>query len=110
MRFAALLSVFLFLGACGAFPPYAAVEGITVMSTDKTMADHAISLASGKNCSVIRKEAGQTYCEEDENPNPVSTLYCYRTLGKITCYKEANPHNGRQRKVGENGHNFQRTP
>lgn len=67
-----------------------AVEGTSVILTDKTIGDHIISHYSGKNCSSVRLEQGRTYCVEDE-ANPVADVYCYRTLGSITCYKHPDP-------------------
>ena len=76
-------------------------EGAFVVGSDKTIADHLISLNSGKNCSFIRKERGLPYCEEDEvtvQPN----VYCYKTLGEVTCYDRPDP---RYQKLGLNEQN-----
>jgi len=80
-------------------------EGGVVMATDKTVLDNAISLLSGKDCSTVRKEAGRTYCVEDE-PNPTAAVHCYRTLGDVTCYDRPNPYGDGQQKVGINDHNI----
>lgn len=61
-----------------------------VMATDKTVMDHVVSMRSGKDCSTVRSEQGRTYCREDE-PNPMPQMYCYRSLGDVTCYKDPNP-------------------
>lgn len=107
MRFAAAIAGVVLLGACSAFPPYAMINGVFLVATDKTMEDHVISVASGKNCSSVRAGTGRSYCEEDElNPSP--SVYCYRTLGNITCYDRPDPHNGRQQRVGGNHHNYDR--
>jgi len=97
MRLVLLLGA-LFLGACSAlenadsFAPQAAlIEGASVVATDKTIGDHVISFATGKNCSTVRKQLGQTYCEEDEVGH-VDEVYCYRTLGRPTCYAVPSPH------------------
>ena len=63
--------------------------GVT-MATDKTVTDHLVSLRSGKDCSTVRIEQGRTYCREDE-PNPVANVYCYETIGNVTCYAEPDP-------------------
>lgn len=88
----------LFLGACSAIdgaqsiaPQAALIEGGTVVGTGKTIGDHLISFGTGKNCSTVRKQLGKTYCEEDELGH-VDEVYCYRTLGKVTCYAEPSPH------------------
>ncbi|TCS60145.1 hypothetical protein [Varunaivibrio sulfuroxidans] len=69
---------------------FLAVEGTSVILTDKTIGDHIVSHYSGKNCSSVRLEQGRTYCVEDE-ANPVADVYCYRTLGNVTCYKNPDP-------------------
>ncbi len=87
--------------ACTVVPPISMVEGAFVVGGDKTIADHVISLNSGKNCSFIRKERGLTYCEEDQvtvQPN----VYCYKTLGEVTCYDRPDP---RYQKLGVNEQN-----
>jgi len=61
-----------------------------VMATDKTIADHLISYETGKDCLTSRAEQGRTYCVEDE-ANPVADVYCYPTLGDVTCYETPNP-------------------
>lgn len=91
------------LAGCGNLGPYAIADGATVVVTDKTMIDHAISVASGKDCSVVRVEQGLRYCKEDEVvPHPV--VFCYRELGDVTCYSNPDP---RQEKgpLGYNDHN-----
>lgn len=93
------------LGACSLVPGFAQVEGATVIGTKKTISDHIVSLASGKDCSTIRKNRDLTYCVEDEaviTPN----IYCYNTLGRVTCYDRPDPHRGGYQKVGRNDHNL----
>ena len=71
MRFAAAIDGVVLLGACSVFPPYAMVNGVFLAATDKTMEDHVISAASGKNCSTVRAGTGRSYCAEDGlNPGP----------------------------------------
>jgi hypothetical protein len=95
----------LFVASCGTVPPYAMVDGAVVVTTEKTMADHAISLASGKDCSLVRLEQGTTYCVEDELV-PQPNLYCYRELAGVTCYDRPDHRRGESGRVGENDHNY----
>ena len=81
------------------------VETASIMATKKTMGDHAVSIYSGKNCSTVRTEKGLPYCEEDE-VEAISDVYCYRTLGNVTCYDRPAPHNGRQQRIGVDTHNL----
>jgi hypothetical protein len=104
-KFLLLLSVGL-LSACGpvmstGVPGLAQVDILTVMGTDKTVVDHVVSYSSGKNCSAVRLEKGQHYCEEDE-PRIQQNIYCYNTLGSVTCYTKPDPYDGRHQKVGQN--------
>lgn len=99
---AAAVLVLLILSAC---TPFGIAEGASTMITDKTVTDHIISWTSGKNCSSVRYTQGMTYCEEDE-PNPAPNVYCYRTLGDISCYERPDPYDGSYRKVGDNDHNL----
>ena len=87
--------------ATGCVGAVGAVEGVSVMATDKTVGDHVISLSSGKNCSTLRKDRGLTYCEEDEK-TPLMNVYCYRTLGEITCYDKP-VFEGKQERVRQGG-------
>lgn len=102
MRFVAAMALTLLLAACAS---WAVVDGLAIIGTDKTLEDHVVSFSSGKNCSIVRTERGLTYCEEDQVV-PVAPIFCYRTLGSVTCYDRPDPHRGRHQKVGENGHNF----
>ncbi len=85
------------------------VNGATVVGSEKTLGDHIISYVSGINCSTVRRNLGRTYCEEDE-PNPVPRVFCYPTIGKITCYDTPDPRRQPFEKVGRNDHNLDLTP
>ena len=98
------------LGGCGPMamsgvPLLGQADALTVVGTDKTIVDHFVSISSGKNCSTVRREQGLHYCEEDElEAKP--RIFCYNTLGRVTCYDRPDPHaNGAQR-VGNNSHNL----
>ncbi len=101
-----LLLAALVLGGCslatatpGTVPPLIGIEAISLIGTDKTLADHFVSFSRGKNCSTVRRQTGQTYCEEDEVTQP-EEIYCYRTLGKVNCYAQPNPFDARNGTVG----------
>lgn len=97
------------LSGCTAFAPgipgLAEVDALTVVGTDKTITDHVISFASGKNCSTVRREQGMHYCEEDE-PTVEPAVYCYKTLARVTCYDRPDPYKEGYRKIGDNEHNM----
>ncbi len=83
-------------------------EILSIIGTDKTIADHVISLGSGKNCSTVRRERGLHYCEEDE-PEAKAQVYCYNTLARVTCYGKPDPHQSGARRLGINDHNLVRS-
>jgi hypothetical protein len=71
----------------------------TLSATGKTPMDHAYSLATGKDCSLVRKQRGLTYCIEDESVVE-QALHCYPTLGETMCYRSPDPYPGGQRAIG----------
>ena len=83
---------------------FAGVEAASVMGSDKTLVDHAISFGSGKNCSTLRLERGQTYCAEDAK-RVHQNLYCYRNLTGVTCYDRPDPYKDGQQRVDRNEQN-----
>ncbi len=77
------------LGGCGpgvvALTP---VDVVTVPVLGRGVTDIANSAASGRDCSVVRLDAGQTYCASRSDltrPQPI----CTRTIGVVNCW--ANP-------------------
>lgn len=111
MRMAALLTLTFLLSACTSFYSVAprdvlkasgnlsVVSTALVMGSDKTLADHIYSFSTGKDCSTVRQEKGHVYCREDE-PNPIQDLKCYRTLGDVMCYSQADPTGSADNTVG----------
>ena len=67
-----------------------AVDGMTVVSTGKTISDHFVSYTSGKNCSTVRRQIGQNFCEEDDLSEP-EEIYCYNSLGDVNCFATPQP-------------------
>ncbi len=116
MRFVTIVVGMLLLSACGlavgggslsAVPGVAQIEGVTVVGTEKTLEDHIISFASGKNCSTARSQRGLTYCVEDE-VRYKPAVHCYRNLGEVTCYDKPDPKRGGEREIGNNDYNFKK--
>ncbi len=97
--FIAGLVVLAAVSGCANIPVFAEAEGVSTVLTKKTVTDHIVSLASGKNCSTVRVDRGQSYCVEDEI-NPPPKVYCYRTLGSVSCYNEPDPYKGGQKAIG----------
>lgn len=89
-----LLCVALFgLSACAS--PGVLLVGasmVTLIHTDKTVSDHVVGWITDKDCSLLYAAADKDYCRPFESPEKAqvafmnSTLYCYRTLGGVSCY------------------------
>lgn len=107
MRIIVMIFGLLALTACANWGPayLGAVDGTVVMGTDKTIIDHGISLASGKDCSSVRLEQGKRYCKEDD-PVIRPDVYCYRTLADVTCYDRPDPSRQQFQMLGQGEHNL----
>jgi hypothetical protein len=62
----------------------AAVEGVSLVFTQRGVGDNVVSLLTGQDCSYVRVAKGQTYCGSDPPP-PVQPI-CTRSLGKVDCW------------------------
>ena len=65
----------------------AAVGVGSVVVIGRTPVDAAVSLARGRDCSVVRLDRGQSYCRAEEPP-PAPPPYCTRSLGRVDCWRE----------------------
>jgi hypothetical protein len=82
------------LTACGGEVGLAMLAASTAsfIHTDKTVFDHAISYSTDRDCSILYAANDQSYCKPPVpiEPGQVAymsqALYCYRTLGGVTCY------------------------
>ncbi len=98
MRSFVVIAFLILLASCEAV---LGVESVSTMATGKPLSDHVISAVSGKDCSTVRTQTGQNYCVEDDIP-PRQNIFCYRTLGKVTCYDKPDPYKGRHQLLGDN--------
>jgi len=112
MRTIVLITGLLLLAGCApplgsaTLPGVAQFDMATVIASDKTMLDHLVSATSGKNCSSVRIEKGLHYCEEDESQGVKQNLYCYSSIGRVTCYDRPDPYRNNHQRLGENEHNL----
>ncbi|MEQ8710366.1 MAG: hypothetical protein RIC36_15360 [Rhodospirillales bacterium] len=68
-------------------------EVASVVNTDKTLTDHVASSLTGRDCSTIKVKTRNQYCIDPNSIPPApEPVYCYRSLGDITCYREPNPY------------------
>lgn len=49
--------------------------------------DAVWSTVTGRDCSIVRLDRGQTYCRPVEPP-PSPPPYCTRSLGVVDCWKD----------------------
>ena len=93
------------IAACGAPPaePLGAVAAVTIGSVtliQRTPLDAAYSIATGRDCSAVRWDRGQSYCRPVEAP-PEAPPFCSRTLGRVECWADPASLPNRPRPVAE---------
>ncbi len=65
--------------------PVAAGLGADVAILHRTVPDALYSALTGKDCSLVRLDRGESYCKPVAPPVP-PLPYCTRTLGQVTCW------------------------
>jgi len=89
MRLILLIPLGLLCG-CTSVAPVAALlaaEGASVAVFGRGLVDIGVSAVSGRDCSIVRLDKGQTYCAVIE-PLHVER-YCTRTLARVDCWADA---------------------
>ncbi len=78
---------------CGCTPPAtpAVLLGLgdlaSVATFHRGLFDLAYSGSTGRDCSIVRLDRGQSYCREKEAP-PAPPPYCTRSLGAVDCWAD----------------------
>lgn len=74
---------------------------VSIVQTGKTISDHAMSAATGMDCSIGHSLSGESWCqpEIDETADPSADLVCYRSIANVTCYNQDNPHETASRRT-----------
>lgn len=74
---------------------------VSVVQTGKTISDHAMSAATGMDCSIRNSISGDSWCRPELNdaPDPSADLVCYRSIANVTCYNQDNPHETASRRT-----------
>lgn len=83
----ALLLLLLLLSGCDGLGFYAAAETGSVIVFGRGVADIGVSAVTGRDCSIVRLDKGQTYCAT-RDPKPRPQPYCTPTLGTVTCWED----------------------
>jgi hypothetical protein len=80
----------LLLAGCEAAVPVTAGIAIgniaSVTTIGRTLPDAAVSLVTGRDCSLVRLDRGQSYCRAEEPP-PSPPPFCTRSLGRVDCWR-----------------------
>lgn len=82
----------LLLTGCGLTPEawVTVFAGPTIGSVavlGRTPIDAVYSTVTGRDCSAVRLEKGQSYCRPEEDP-PAQAPFCTRSLGVVNCWRE----------------------
>ena len=75
---------------------FAAANATSVVVFGRGVLDIGVSALSGRDCSIVRLDRGQTYCAARDPPQ--RTAFCTRSLGVVDCWADpsALPPNTRQ--------------
>ena len=87
-----VLACILPLAGCGMSDNLIAAAAVgtsvgSVAAIQRTPVDALYSWWTGRDCSVVRLDRGETYCRTEE-PKPDPPAYCTRTLGSVNCWQE----------------------
>jgi hypothetical protein len=74
------------LPGCAALVPWAAAEAVSMMVFDRSIGDLVVSAATGRDCSVVRLDMGESYYRAEEAP-PDRQPVCTRSLGAVDCWR-----------------------
>lgn len=92
---AAIVSSGPMLGGC-VTAPFAAAAGATTafVHEDKLPTDYIAEAVTGEDCSYVRRlEDGGPLCRSHDYGQVIEKpVYCYRSLGNVTCYERPNPY------------------
>jgi hypothetical protein len=93
------------LSGCGPAAPLAevgvgVVSGASIPIFHRTPLDMAVSAATGRNCSVVWLDRGETYCRARE-PKPETPEFCTRSLGVVDCWKDPEKLTDHPREVAD---------
>jgi hypothetical protein len=88
-----LISMCLSLSGCGAGAwveptgAFAAANAAAIPVFQRSVPDMLVSVLTGRDCSMVRLDRGQSYCRAEE-PVPEPPPYCTRSLGVVDCWAD----------------------
>ena len=66
---------------------------LTACTTDIVKSfDKQISEYAGINCSATNISIGEDYCQSPKRTFVQASVYCYKTMGGVDCYRKPNPY------------------
>lgn len=82
-----LLLLLLGLSGCETLGIFAGAEAASVVVFGRGVTDMGVSAVTGRDCSIVRLDKGQTYCAaryEAPRPQP----FCTRSLARVDCWED----------------------
>lgn len=85
---------------------FSGANAVSVANSGKTLADHAMSIATDQDCSLQNSLAGKAWCQPRRfaaipSHTNQTVLHCYRSIAEITCYRHENPHETATQQTGK---------
>lgn len=66
---------------------------LTACTTDIVKSfDQQISEYAGINCSATNLSSGEDYCQPPQQKFVQESVYCYKSMGGVDCYRRPNPY------------------
>ena len=95
----------LLLSGCGPAAPLAevgvgVVSGASIPIFHRTPLDMAVSVATGRDCSIVHLDNGERYCHA-RDPVPETPLFCTRSLGVPDCWQDPSKLPGHPRELAD---------
>ena len=98
------LTLVLAAGVAACSPePWGALAGADVVSIavfGRSIGDLGVSALSGRDCSLVRLDRGQTYCAPRDGP-PAPGSFCTRSIGAVDCWADPANLPGQYRRIGD---------
>ncbi|WP_147300906.1 hypothetical protein [Aestuariispira insulae] len=96
VKIAAITLVAVSISACGVDQPFglAATATTGFIMEDKLPTDYVAEAITGKDCSYIRRlDDGGPLCRSQDYGQVIEQpIYCYKSLGNVSCYRKPNPY------------------
>ena len=78
-------------------------SAVSLAQSGKTLTDHAMSMATDQDCSLMHSLEGEPWCVPasgiDPSAPPQPLVYCYRSIAEVNCYRQLNRHDTRTRRM-----------